>query len=332
MSRAAFDDLLDVFLADAGTQARWLSAAPLRAICPNVAVAEIVPTGRSSFAPAAAGDPYRMTLRLKLSGSLWNHGLPDGIAFQGIAIEEGPSTGPSVILHFDTDHGRLSTNMQELSRTVPMGMARPDDPALKEAWLSLKNAFQRPVPPPEIPGFPSRHLGRLEPDRFGRCETELSELPPFTDGKVAVSVEFLGAEDAEALDETLDAFFGAASRLKPEASPALVGSMRDFANAVYRDPDGPPVEGPTRDDVFEHMLGLQDASAIWDHVQIRNIHITRRGDPEGPHHQRIPNGSIYIVLGGNCDWEVEHGVSLVWKGGKTLTHVGQDDGYLGPPE
>jgi hypothetical protein len=45
------------------------------------------------------------------------------------------------------------------------------------------------------------------------------------------------------------------------------------------------------------------------------------------------DGAAYVRVVGDCDWDEEHGLQLVFRGGSTLTHVGEhDDGTFVDPE
>jgi len=37
---------------------------------------------------------------------------------------------------------------------------------------------------------------------------------------------------------------------------------------------------------------------------------------------------VYFSIEGNCDWEEEHGLQLVFRDGTEVTKVGQYDGHL----
>ena len=36
----------------------------------------------------------------------------------------------------------------------------------------------------------------------------------------------------------------------------------------------------------------------------------------------------YVVINCNCDWEPEHGLTLVWRDGRRLTKAGSFDGHV----
>lgn len=74
----------------------------------------------------------------------------------------------------------------------------------------------------------------------------------------------------------------------------------------------------SEDDIPENMRGAQPLS-IWNFVHPTAIYISRR---------QSKDKDIYIVLACECDWEKEHGLQLVFRQGKKLTRVSDQDGHL----
>jgi hypothetical protein len=72
------------------------------------------------------------------------------------------------------------------------------------------------------------------------------------------------------------------------------------------------------ENIPEKMRGAQPLS-IWNFVHPTAIFVSRR--------QRNDK-DIYIVLTCECDWEAEHGLQLVFRQGKKLTRVSDQDGHL----
>jgi hypothetical protein len=71
-------------------------------------------------------------------------------------------------------------------------------------------------------------------------------------------------------------------------------------------------------DIPEKMRGAQPLS-IWNFVHPTAIFVSRR---------QKNDKDIYIVLTCECDWEPEHGLQLVFRQGKQLTRVSDQDGHL----
>lgn len=72
------------------------------------------------------------------------------------------------------------------------------------------------------------------------------------------------------------------------------------------------------DDIPKNMQGAQPLS-IWNFVHPTAIYASRR---------QSNDKDIYIVLACECDWEKEHGLQLVFRQGKKLTRVSDQDGHL----
>jgi len=67
------------------------------------------------------------------------------------------------------------------------------------------------------------------------------------------------------------------------------------------------------------LLNLQDINDVWQFVYPTEIYVTRRPDKDK---------DIYIQITCECDWEDEHGLQLVYKQGKKLTRISEQDGHL----
>ena len=70
----------------------------------------------------------------------------------------------------------------------------------------------------------------------------------------------------------------------------------------------------------EEYLSIDTPADVWEHIKFTTeATVSRRayGD-EG----------VYIVIGGECAWEVEHGLQIVFRNGKTVCRVSAYDGHL----
>jgi hypothetical protein len=86
------------------------------------------------------------------------------------------------------------------------------------------------------------------------------------------------------------------------AAPLVYKNYADFADAVS-----------------EVDVEIAGPAAVWDHVQVTEIHVDRR-------HRR--DRDVYVQVSCNCDWEVEHGLQLVYRQGSRLVRVSDQDGHL----
>lgn len=65
-------------------------------------------------------------------------------------------------------------------------------------------------------------------------------------------------------------------------------------------------------DLAEDMTAPENPKDIWRHVQPTSISVTT-GEGLDPH--------AYVIVCANCDWETEHGLQMVWRGGTELVRV-----------
>ena len=73
--------------------------------------------------------------------------------------------------------------------------------------------------------------------------------------------------------------------------------------------------------VDEDSLGcdITDQDQVWEHVRFTDIFVRRR-------HRR--DRSIYVSLMAECDWEIEHGLQIVFRRGGLLSRVSDQDGHV----
>jgi hypothetical protein len=73
--------------------------------------------------------------------------------------------------------------------------------------------------------------------------------------------------------------------------------------------------------VSNEDLGCQIESPeeVWQHVHPSEVFVKRRARRDC---------AIYISVAAECDWEREHGLQIVFKGGNQLVRVSDQDGHL----
>jgi len=64
---------------------------------------------------------------------------------------------------------------------------------------------------------------------------------------------------------------------------------------------------------------ISEASAVWNHVHPTAIYVSRR-------HRR--DRKVYVQISAECDWEQEHGLQIVYRDGRELSRVSNQDGHL----
>lgn len=73
------------------------------------------------------------------------------------------------------------------------------------------------------------------------------------------------------------------------------------------------------DEADEPLRQIKNKDEIWNFIQPTEIYVTRR-----PYKDQ----DIYVFIACECDWEQEHGLQLVFRQGKKLTRISDQDGHL----
>ena len=130
---------------------------------------------------------------------------------------------------------------------------------------------------------------------------------PFFDGK-KVSFNFDGYSGDESFfaeaDTAISNFLEKNEKDREEISNLVFENYRNFVDAVGED---------------ENLPQIEYAKNIWHFVYPQEIYIAR-GDS--------PDGDIYLQIHCECEWEIEHGLQIVFKQGKKVTRVSYIDGHL----
>ncbi len=159
----------------------------------------------------------------------------------------------------------------------------------------------------------SRVIGVLRQDeRFDDWWEGPSVPIPLLDQK-PLPVTFINLSADETLDFLLDAdialtnFLAIGRDSSAALAPHIWQNCKEFLEAIgYEEED-------------QALWDIKHAHEIWPFVDFRNVYVERR-------HRR--DQDIYISLKGECEWEQEHGLQLVFRQGKKLTRVSQIDGHL----
>jgi hypothetical protein len=91
---------------------------------------------------------------------------------------------------------------------------------------------------------------------------------------------------------------------REEATPYVYKNYSDFVHDVGED------------EIEAHIDSPAD---VWKYVQPSEIHVSRR-----PYGDR----KVYVQIAANCDWEQEHGLQIIYREGKQLSRVSDQDGHL----
>jgi hypothetical protein len=128
-----------------------------------------------------------------------------------------------------------------------------------------------------------------------------------------LSVTFMGFEPEHDMtfideaDQAMTNFLNFTSEDRNSISDLAYKNCMDFLDAVGYD------------EIDEPLRQIVECNDIWNFIQPTEIYVTRR-----PYKEK----DIYIQIACECDWEQEHGLQLVFRQGKKLTRISDQDGHL----
>ena len=73
------------------------------------------------------------------------------------------------------------------------------------------------------------------------------------------------------------------------------------------------------EDADQLLRNIKYENDIWNFIHPTEIYVTRR-----PYKEQ----DMYLQISCECDWEQEHGLQLVFRQGKKLTRISEQDGHL----
>ena len=135
---------------------------------------------------------------------------------------------------------------------------------------------------------------------------------PFFDGE-KLTITFMDCEPEhdktfiEEADQALINFLKLTTNDRNSISELAYKNCMDFLDAV------------DFDEIDEPFRQIKDRSEIWKYIHPAEIYVTRR--PYKDH-------DIYVMIACECDWEQEHGLQLVFRQGRQLTRISNQDGHL----
>ena len=311
-----------MLLADPARQKAWADEKPLRAVLSAAAAAEILACHPATRDTPDDGGPRRMVLHVRGGGMDTWFDLPPDLDVTGLALRDGPLTGPRYVIEIETATAVIRTNIQELLKVMGSGdRADKTDADRRAAWMTLAGGFAPPRPSKPMPYFHLRRFGDVQPDARGHATLDAIPVPAFSAHPLTVEIQGAQPGSAAAFDAALDAFLSAAPRLRAEAAGRVHDSMLGHMAAVYRDPGAPVSPGLPLNPVFERLIALSPPDGIWAHVRPQGLRLVLSRKTE----------RVHVVLSCTCTGEEEHGLALVWRDGTTLSFVGGDTGLLEQP-
>lgn len=108
-------------------------------------------------------------------------------------------------------------------------------------------------------------------------------------------------------EEALKNFWQLDSNHRNSISKEVYKNCMDFLNAV------------DYDEADDCLWQIKNPREIWEYVYPIEILVSRR-------HSR--DKDIYITVACECEWEREHGLQLVFRQGKKLTRISDQDGHV----
>lgn len=136
-------------------------------------------------------------------------------------------------------------------------------------------------------------------------------IPFFGNKKLAITFMDYDPEHdnafVEEADQALTCFLKLTSVERNSISELAYKNCTDFLEAVGVD------------EMDEALRQIKNHNEIWNFIQPTEIYITRR-----PYKEQ----DIYVQVACECDWEQEHGLQFVFRQGKQLTRISDQDGHL----
>jgi len=159
----------------------------------------------------------------------------------------------------------------------------------------------------------SKIIGRLKQDESfpDWWKSEEIEIPFFNNDKLTFTfMDFESEHDKTFIneaDQALTNFLKLNADDRYLISELAYKNCMDFLDAVEYDGANEP------------LRQIKNKSEIWKFIQPTEIYVTRR-----PYKEQ----DIYVQIACECDWEQEHGLQLVFRQGKKLTRISDQDGHL----
>ena len=134
--------------------------------------------------------------------------------------------------------------------------------------------------------------------------SEPLQIPYFDGRMLTVTLDGLEETDVNDVERAFDAFLKLGSKDRIEASPYVFANYKRMEELMDEDDLGCHVDSEER---------------IWEHVHPSELYISKR-------HRR--DHAIYVSITAECDWEREHGLQIIYRGGAELSRVSEQDGHL----
>jgi hypothetical protein len=155
----------------------------------------------------------------------------------------------------------------------------------------------------------SNVLGKLTQDKDIEewlCSAEI-EVPFFDNQKLTFVFTKNDVNFVNESDSALKSFLSLSSNERFDISHLAYQNCREFLEAIGYDEFDKP------------LWEIKDKNDIWNFVTPTKIYVSKR-------HRR--DCDIYVEIACECAWEQEHGLQLVFRQGKKLTRISDQDGHV----
>jgi hypothetical protein len=257
-------------------------------------------------------DDFAVGLAYFSTGSYTWFYLPKSYTYQRVTVD---GTGSRAVVTIKTkERGAVTTNFQELFRhlaNISGGEKASDEKRILKGFAALCNQYDEPAPPIRITQKTIRlqSVGVMKRGSFDDWWTRRFVFPYF-EKSLPVTIAGYNPQDPHdawilpAADKAIAAFVGLGTAARMKASSKVLRNCHDYLEMVET---GEWSQG---------MENIKDAKQIWLFVKPRTIHVQT-------HKKRV-----YVSVLCECDWEEEHGLQLVYRNGRTLTRVSEQDGHV----
>jgi hypothetical protein len=127
---------------------------------------------------------------------------------------------------------------------------------------------------------------------------------PLVDARLRFVLEGIEGDPApEELRDAVTRFLALTRADRAPATPHVFQNYRRFVEAVGED---------------EVELRVEHPEDVWRHVRPTEVRVSRRP----------LDTKVYVQVSAECDWDVEHGLQLVFRQGNVLSRVSSQDGHL----
>jgi len=149
-------------------------------------------------------------------------------------------------------------------------------------------------------------LGQLKPDKdIPEWLVSPPVAVPYFDGhELTFTLDTLSDDDSEAIEDAIRSF------LSLGTEDRLAAGLHVFRNYQHM------LEAVGSEDLTCSITAVDE---VWSHVHPTEVFVSKRGRRDD---------AIYIQITAECDWEIEHGLQIIYRGGSTLSRVSDQDGHL----